>query len=120
MPLIESHLAVVKRGGLYKDLDSGDKDALNARDIVRLAYKRGASWVVDPGPGANAMLVPAKHLIAFKDPRAAEKKYKTGSVYGKKGNPFAEALVSGLGAGVGFAAAKVLTESVRGRRIPKR
>jgi len=108
MPLIEGHLAVVKRGGLYKDLDSGDKDMLDARDVVRLVYKRGSSWVVDPGPGANTMLVPAKHLIAFKDPRAAEKMYRPGSVYGKKGNPFAEALVTGLGVGAGIHVGRVI------------
>ena len=89
MPLVEGQLAVVKKYALYKDLDSGDKDYLDARDVVRVIYKRGMSWVVDAGPGKNTMLVPASALTGFQDPIAAEKKYKPGSIWGPRriGNP---------------------------------
>ena len=114
MPLAPGDLAVVKQAGLYRDLDSGEKDYLNARDIVRTLYRRGSAWAVDPGPGASTMLVPSSRLIAFKDPLKAAQNYKPGDIWGAKhnSNPFSESLLTGFGLGTGFAVAGKLIEKV--------
>ena len=81
MPVRPGDLAVVKKTGLYKDLDSGERDMLYAREVVRVLRKERSLWVVDPGPGANTMAVPDSALTAFKDPSAAEGRYKPGGFW---------------------------------------
>lgn len=86
-PFEASKLAVVRIGGFYKDLDSGEKDFLSSRDVVRLLHKRGSSWVVDAGPGVNTMLVPASKLTFFKNVEFSESKYKPGDIWRSMKNP---------------------------------
>jgi len=87
MTLVEGGLAVVKKTGYYEDVDSGEKDILYAKDVVRLSFKMGSSWLVDPGPGANTMKIPGRFLAGFKDPGDAERKYKPGDTWGVRRNP---------------------------------
>ena len=81
VPLVEGGLAVVRKTKLYRDLDSGDRDILYGRDVVRTVRIEKRGWVVDSGPGANSILITAADLVAFKDPKAAEKRYKPGDTW---------------------------------------
>lgn len=87
MPVVEGGLAVIRRTAFYRDLDSGKKDLLYAKDVVRVVFRKGSSWVVESGPGINALQVPQKDLVAFKDPVAAKGRYSPGDTYGVKRNP---------------------------------
>jgi len=56
-------VALVKKSGMVKDLDSLEKEPIYVRDVLPIYRKEGSSYVVKSLMTGNALKVPAANLI---------------------------------------------------------